>query len=316
MLVLMLVAVFLAVAGIVLGAYLFANRQSLAAADAVRARLHSDAEAEAARSILKDVRASHVPFLDRWLTGLPLTERIRRQLERAGSSQKPGVFLLSAAVCAVCGLAIADTWGGIFGIAFVAVGLALPWGWLAIRQRRRLEAFEALFPDTLDMLANAMRAGYSFQAAAHFIGEEVAAPVGPEFARFYEEQRLGIDVRTALLAMQERVGSLNVKMFVTAVLIQRETGGNLTELLENIGTLMRERVAVQGQIDTLTAEPKLSARVLTALPVAVFFGLSAVNPTFMSPFTQSDAGRLMLLSAIVSVIIGYVMLMRIADIDI
>jgi tight adherence protein B len=216
----------------------------------------------------------------------------------------------------VAGLAIAIRIHGLMSLVFVIAGLAAPWLWLRSQKRRRLAAFDEKFPDTLDMMANAMRAGYSFQAAARFVGDELPAPIGPEFARFHEEQRLGIDVRTALLGMQERIDSLNLKMFVTAVLIQRETGGNLTELLGNLASLMRDRVAVQGQIDTLTAEPKLSAKFLTALPVVLFFALGLTNPQFMDPFSSSTAGKLLLLGAGVSVIMGYIVLMKIADIDI
>jgi tight adherence protein B len=308
-------ALFCAIAGLIVGAYLFLHRRDLAEAAIVRARIHGEDTPADAPSILKDTRASQVPFLDRLLRGRDMTATLHDQLNRAGSTQKPAVFLLTIAVFAVVGVAVEILLGGITGVLAIAAGLALPWIWLITKQRRRLALFDQKFPDTLDMMANAMRAGYSFQAAARFIGEEVPDPIGPEFARFYDEQRLGIDVRTALQAMQRRVNSLNLKMFVTGVLIQRETGGNLTELLDSLSTLMRERVALQGQIETLTAEPKLSARVLTALPVLLFFALRAANPSFMAPMIASNIGHIMLASAVVSVIIGYFILMKIADID-
>lgn len=125
------------------------------------------------------------------------------------------------------------------GVLFTLLGWAAPIIWLRWRQGRRLRAFEQQLPDALDMLVGAMKAGYSFQAATQFIGEEMIDPIGLEFARFYDEQRLGIDVRTALLAMQSRLDSLDLKMFVTAVLIQRETGGNLSEVLSNLADLIR-----------------------------------------------------------------------------
>jgi tight adherence protein B len=166
------------------------------------------------------------------------------------------------------------------------------------------------------MLVSAMKAGYSFQSAMTFIGEEVPDPLGPEFARFYEEQRLGMEVRIALVALQERTDSLDLRMFVTAILIQRETGGNLGEVLENISGLMRERAALKGEIETLTAESKLSARILGALPFVVFGAVNLLNPGFMRPLLETENGPRLLLMATTSVAIGYWMMMKIADIDI
>jgi len=166
------------------------------------------------------------------------------------------------------------------------------------------------------MIVTAMRAGYSFQAAMRFVGEEMPAPLGPEFARFYEEQRLGVEVRTALLGIHERVRSLDFKMLATAVLIQRETGGTLSDILANIATLMRERVAIRAQIETLVSEPKMSARVLAAAPVVLYFGLLLINPEYVEPLTTTTLGRFLLIGAAVSVSIGYFILSSMADVDI
>jgi tight adherence protein B len=204
----------------------------------------------------------------------------------------------------------------IFVVVFGAIGAVLPFMWIKRRQRRRLEAFQAQLPDAIDMLVSAMKAGYSFQAAMNFIGQETPAPLGPEFARFYDEQRLGIDVRSALLSLQTRVDSMDLKMFVTAVLVQRESGGNLGEVLANISDIMRERFALEGELETLTAESRLSARILAALPVLVFLGMFALNPSFMRPMLQQTAGQAMLVLALVSVGLGYLVMVRISDIDV
>jgi tight adherence protein B len=192
-----------------------------------------------------------------------------------------------------------------------------PFLWVRRKQKKRIRDFEQQLPDAIDMLVSAMKAGYSFQAATQFIGEEIIDPLGPEFARFYDEQRLGVDVRSALLGMQTRLESLDLKMFVTAVLIQRETGGNLGEVLSNLADLIRQRIAMRGQIQTLIAEPKLSARFLAVLPVIVFLVLSAFNPHFFDPMLREGSiGRLVLTISAVSVVIGYMIMMRIADVDI
>jgi tight adherence protein B len=166
------------------------------------------------------------------------------------------------------------------------------------------------------MLVSAMKAGYSFQAAMKFIGEEVEEPLGPEFLRFYEEQRLGVEVRTALLALQHRVQDLDLRMFVTAVLIQRETGGMLGEVLERISSLMRERATLKGEIETLTAEAKLSARILSVLPFFVFGFAYMMNPGFIQPMIDSMIGKWILVGCLVSVGMGYLVMKRIANVDI
>lgn len=313
--IIILAAVFLATLGIIVGTYLFVNRRALAEAEAVRSRLHGDTLVAGPQTILKDDAVSTLPFLDRLLKGRNVTDVVQLRLQRAGSEQKPGVFMLFSALLGVVGLALGARAGFLLSIVIGTIAALLPWVWLGYAQRKRVAKFDLQLPEALDMMSNAMKAGYSFQAAAKFISEEIGAPLGAEFGRFYDEQRLGIDVRTALVAMHERINSLDLKMFVTAVLIQRETGGNLTELLGNLGTLMRDRVALRGQIETLASEPKLSGRFLSLLPVAIFVLLGVLNPAFVAPFRTSTAGHYMLAGGVVSCIIGYMMMMKMAQID-
>jgi tight adherence protein B len=229
----------------------------------------------------------------------------------------PAGFVQMCLISVISGVGLGILFGSaILTAAFGVGGAIAPFLWVKRRQRKRLEAFQAQLPDAIDMLVSAMKAGYSFQAAMNFIGEETPAPLGPEFARFYDEQRLGIDVRSALLSLQTRVDSMDLKMFVTAVLVQRESGGNLGEVLANISDIMRERFALEGELVTLTAESRLSARILAALPLLVFLGMFALNPSFMRPMLQQSAGQIMLALAGVSVAMGYLVMVRIADVDV
>jgi tight adherence protein B len=182
-------------------------------------------------------------------------------------------------------------------------------------KRKRVGRFETQLPEGLDMLVNALKAGYSLQAGMEFVGSQLPAPLGPEFARFYDEQRLGIDVRTALLRLQERIGTADARMFVTSLLVQRETGGNLGEVLTNLATLMRERVAFRGEVETLTAEPKFSARVLASLPVVVYIGFRLFQPDFIRPLHTQPEGAYILAYAAASCFVGYLVMMKIADIE-
>ena len=316
--ILVLTAVFLATLAILVGGFVLVNRRSLEAADVARSRLRAAEGGEKTWTLLKDERVSDLEFLNRLLSGRAWIDTLRVHLLRAGTDVRAGSFLMIIVVCGMAGTLFGLQANSVLsGIFFTVLGWAAPIIWLRWRQRRRLIAFEQQLPDAIDMLVSAMKAGYSFQAATQFIGEEMIAPVGPEFARFYDEQRLGIDVRTALLGMQARVDSLDLKMFVTAVLIQRETGGNLSEVLGNLADLIRQRIAMKSQLQTLIAEPKLSARFLALLPVVVFAVVSMLNPGFFNDMVASGSiGRLVLIGAAISVVVGYMIMMKIADVDI
>lgn len=314
--VVVLLAVFLSVSGLLIGVYTLVNRRELAMGSAARSRLEPEAAAATATLIMREEEAaSALPFLNRLLVGRGLTDELANRLRRAGVSMNPGTFILITAVLAGCGVLLGSRVGLIGRLAGLVVGILLPLTWLARTTRKRVMAFEQQLPDAIDMLVSALKSGYSFHAATSFLGQELGEPLGPEFQRMYDEQRLGIEARQALLNLQERVGSVDIRMFVTALLIQRETGGNLSEVLTNTGQVMRERVSVRGALDTLTAEAKLSARLLALLPVAVFFALSLISPEFTGAFTASRTGQLMLLGAALSVATGYSIMMKIADIE-
>lgn len=315
--ILTLTAIFLATMAFVVGGYVLINRRTLEAAEIARSRLRANEGPEKTWRILKDERISDVPFLNRLLSGKSWVDALAVQLERAGSETRPVTFLMIILIAGLLGTLIGGKIAGPAAVLFMILGWLGPFLWLRWRQKRRLNQFEQQLPDAIDMLVSAMKAGYSFQAATQFIGEEMIDPLGPEFARFYEEQRLGMDVRTALISMQSRVDSLDLKMFVTAVLIQRETGGNLSEVLSSLADLVRQRIAMKGQIQTLIAEPKLSARFLAVLPIIVFLVLSATNPHFFDPMTAPGSlGRLVLTISAVSVVVGYMIMMKIADVDV
>jgi tight adherence protein B len=314
---LILLAVFIATAALLVATYLYVNRRRLQAANDALTRLTATEDERRAISILKGAQAGGAGLLGRLLTGRSYTESLTEELRRAGLDMSPANFVQICFVTIAVGVAVGLMLGGaIFGGALGVAGVVAPFLWMRRRQRKRLEAFQAQLPDAIDMLVSAMKAGYSFQAAMNFIGEETPAPLGPEFARFYDEQRLGVDVRSALLSLQTRVDSMDLKMFVTAVLVQRESGGNLGEVLANISDIMRERFALEGELETLTAESRLSARVLSSLPVLVFLGMFALNPQFMRPMLQQRAGQIMVVLASASVILGYLVMVRIADIDV
>jgi tight adherence protein B len=312
---LVLLLVFFGTAMLVLGFYAFANRRRLAAAEMLRERLGDAAPIAATINILRDERRSTVAPLDRFLESLNVSSAIEYQLRQAGASWSVGEFVIGSGVAASLLLVTGQQWGSMTAWMGALFGAALPFIVLRQMQQRRKKKFEEQLPEAIDMIVNAMRAGFSFQAALKFVGEHVPAPLGEEFMRVYDEQRLGADIRSALLAMQERVGTLDAKMLVTSLLIQRETGGNLSEVLSGLATLIRDRAALRGQVDTLTAEPKFTGRVLAMLPVAAFFALLYLYRPMMLPLLTTSTGRMILFYAGFSIVMGYFILMKIADID-
>ena len=316
---LVLTLVFLGALLLVVGGFVFANRRRLSAADAARVRvgevgglLRSDVPI----SILRDERVSDFKTLNELLSGRNVTVQLEKQLAHAGSRQKPGEFVLFTLLSAMIGLTIVQYLvGGVVNFVGAFFFAFIPWLLLRRRQEKRRQQFEIAFPDALDLMTNALRAGYSLQAAMEFVGRESPAPLRAEFLRFYDEQRLGVDVRTALLAMQERIGTEEARLFVTSLILQRETGGNLVELLSNISNLIRERLKFQANLETLTAEPKMSARVLAAMPFVMFAVIYTINREYMQPLFTEALGKGLIVYAFVSVIIGYLIMERIASVD-
>ncbi len=312
---LVLLLVFFGTALLVVGSYAFINRRRLAAAASLRSRVGDSAPIVVQANLLRDTRRSSVGALDRFLESAALTSAVEFELRRAGAPWSVGEFLLGSAVTASLLLLLGQQGGLLFAVFMLAIGVAAPFLLLRNMQARRRKRFENQLPEAIDMIVNAMRAGFSFQAALKFVGDEVPAPLGDEFTRVYDEQRLGADIRSALLSMQERIGTLDAKMFVTSLLIQRETGGNLSEVLGGLASLIRDRSALRGQVDTLTAEPKFSGRVLSLLPVIGFLALYYLNKPMMEPLFTQPAGKSLMIYAAASVMVGYFIMMKIADID-
>lgn len=313
-----LLVVFIGTTGLLAGGYLFLNRKKLEESDVVMERLKEVEQALAtSQNILRDDTVSDLPILDRLLSSQKWTIGLGTRLTRAGTKMSPGSFVLRTALASSIGFLFGAILkpGLVLPLICALIGVAASFVWLSSREKARAVRFKEQLPDALDMLVSSMKAGYSLQAGMKFVGEELGAPIGPEFMRFYEEQRLGVEVRTALLAMQQRVNDLDFRMFVIAVLIQRESGGNLGEVLGRISALMRERAALQGEVISLTAESKMSGRILSVLPVVVFGIITLISPDFTKPMTVSFIGQLLMGGAALSVVIGYAVMMRIANVE-
>jgi tight adherence protein B len=243
---------------------------------------------------------------------------LRRLLEQAGSSLTPPRFLMICGGAALVGATIVIV--ARLSIAFVPLaaiaGASLPIGWLWFMRRRRLTAFARQLPDALELVSRALRAGHSLASGLSLVADEVGDPLGKEFSRCYEEQNLGIPLEDALEEMTERVPNLDLRFFATAVILQRQTGGDLAEILDKIGSLIRERFKIWGQVQALTGEGRLSGIVLLALPPVLFVVMYRLNPEYVMLLFSDPLGNKMLVVAAVLQIVGALVIKKIVNIKV
>jgi tight adherence protein B len=238
--------------------------------------------------------------------------------EQADTSLTVPRLLIICSVFAVAGAAL----GAILEIhpalllvlgAFMAV---MPMFWLLFRRKRRLKAFAVQLPDALEMLSRALRAGQSLSAGCNTIAHEMSPPIGKEFGRMFEEQNLGISLEESLDGLANRIPNLDLKFFCTAVVLQRQTGGDLAEILDKIGHLIRERFQIWGQVQALTGEGRLSGIILLALPIVLFAVVYHLNPDYVSVLFTDEMGKKMLAGAIFLQIAGALIIRKIVNIKV
>lgn len=201
-------------------------------------------------------------------------------------------------------------------VATAAATIALPLLWLIRKRKKRIRTLVEQLPDVFDLLGQALRAGHALGGAIQLVSQQMPEPIAKEFSRVFHEQNLGIKIEEALLNMANRVDQMDVRFFVTAVLIQRQTGGDLAEVLDKIGKVIRDRIQLLGTVQALTAEGRLSGWVLLALPVVVFFACLFVNPEYARVLIDTPSGRTMLGVAIGMDLMGMAMIKKIVNIKV
>jgi tight adherence protein B len=192
----------------------------------------------------------------------------------------------------------------------------VPFAWLLNKRRTRLKAFAAQLSDALELVARALRAGHSLAAGMHVVAEEMPAPIADEFGRVYEEQNLGVAVEEALKNMCDRVPNLDLRFFVNSVLIQRQTGGDLAEILDKIGYVIRERFRILGQVKALTAEGRLSGVILLALPFGLFLMMLHIKPDYIEKLWTHPLGIKMSVFALIAQLVGAIVIKKIVNIKV
>jgi tight adherence protein B len=269
-------------------------------------------------ALLRDEQLSQIPALDVFLRRSERISAIQIMLAQGDTNMRAGNFLaLCAIIAAVAGLA-AFIWSGKGPVAWAAmlVGFLLPCSYASYRRNKRFEKFEELFPEAIDTLARAVRAGHAFTTAIEMIASEVAEPVCGEFRKLYEEQKFGMPVRDALINLTERVPLVDVKFFVTAVMLQRETGGNLAEILDNLSYVIRERFKIQRQVRVYTAQGRLTMALLMGMPPVIVTVMLLIEPAFIRPLFSDPIGHTLLVAGITLQTIGYFVIRKIIKIQV
>jgi tight adherence protein B len=242
---------------------------------------------------------------------------VSKMVEQADANIKPsalfGIGLGVGFVAMLMGIWMVNIY--VAPVMFL-LAFPLPFLWLAWKRKSRLNRFAAQLPDALELTARALRAGHSLAAGLHVVAEEMQAPIAKEFNRVYEEQNLGIQLEDALKNMIDRVPNLDLKFFITSVAIQRQTGGDLAEILDRIGYVIRERYKILGQVKALSAEGRLSGVVLIALPIGLFFLMMFMKPDYEKLLWTEPLGIKMSIGALIGLIVGAFVIKKIVDIKV
>ena len=320
-----LVLFFVFVAGLFLvyALFLFTSRKSDARrallnerlAEAIRSSAHStDVDVQLAREEL----LSEIPWLNRSLVKLEITSRLKRIIDQADLQVTVMRLFLFSLTAAAFGFLAASmiTISLPLKLLFALIAGVLPFLHVMNKRKKRMKRFLQLLPDALDLMSRGLSAGHAFTESLQMVATEMPEPISAEFRKTYDEQNLGLSLKLALENLVQRMPLLDLRMCVTAIMIQRETGGNLSELLEKVAYTIRERFRIMEDLKTLTLSSRWSAWLLCGLPIFMAIYMSAMNPTYMEVMWRDPRGHNLLFIAAVMQILGMLMVNKIMKIKI
>ncbi len=286
-------------------------RERLAALDAAISRQKSEE-----LDLLKQELLSTVPALNRVMRTSAAVALLQKRLSQAGMGIRPGKFLLtcgcSGAMSALLVSQFVD--GAAVPLAAFIAGVYAPFGVMSVRRARRFRRFESMLPEAIELLARAVRAGHSFSSSLELLATEMADPLGTEFRKIYEEQKFGLPVRDALLNFVDRVPTVDVKFFVTAILMQRDTGGNLAEILDKLSYLMRERFKILRQVRVYSAQGRMTMWILMALPPGLGVMMMMMSPKMFGRMFTDPIGHMLIFGGIAMQTAGFFLIRKIVNI--
>jgi len=269
-------------------------------------------------SILRDDALSSIPALDDLLKRFRITQNLNALLTQADVSMRVGTFITITLLLAVLGAIVAfaaSRWFWMTGVGALAVG-CIPYRLIQRKKEPRRRMFERQFPDALDLMTGALRSGMAFTGALQVVSEESPDPVATEFRIVFEEHRLGLSLRESLEGMTERIDSTELRLFVTAVLIQKDTGGNLAEILDGTAYVIRDRFRILGDVRTITAQARLSGIILTILPLVMASALLILVPDYMKTLVTDPVGPYLIAAAVFLQVLGFLVIRKIVNIKV
>lgn len=268
--------------------------------------------------IVRKESLSEIPWLNDLLKRARKLQLFRVLHQQADCRTPLGVFVLAAAVLALSGLLLALSMGQTFVLALlfgVLLG-AVPYAYLLWRKNQRLAMFERQLPEALELVSRALRAGHAFSVGLKMVGEEAADPIGKEFRQVFDEVSMGVSLPQALDNMTHRIDSIDLRFFITSVLVQRETGGNLAEIIDSLAGLIRQRFELQLRVRALSAEGRMSAVVLFGLPIVVGMLLFKMNPDYMGLLFTDPIGRNLATVGSIMMVVGAAVMKRMVTIKV
>lgn len=315
------VITFLTVVGVIEGLYLLYRSMNVGRTHAVGKRLRnfsaSGMSNEEAMSLLRKRMLSDVPVVNRMLSAFPRSHAMDRMLVQSGVDLTVSRYLLiqvslTLLLFIVLFFALDIFWFVSLPIALLA-GFYIPYGYIAGKTRERASAVSNQLPDALDYLARSLRAGNPFSAGLKQASLEMNEPIATEFAITFEELNFGVDIEDALEHLSQRTSSDEMRYFITAVLIQKSTGGNLAEVMNRLSAVMRARARTLREIRVLAAEMKLSANVLIGLPFVVAGALLVINPGYLSTLIETSLGYMVIGTQLLLMVTGYIIIQRMVN---
>lgn len=269
-------------------------------------------------TILKREVFSTTPWVDELIRQIPGSLELSRLIKQSGQKWQVSVVLMASAAIALLGWWIASLAISSFGLSLI-IGLAIgaaPYIYLYVTREIRFARFDALLPEAVDLMARGLRAGHAVTAVLEMVGNEVSDPVGTEFRAMHEEQALGLPLREAMLNLVDRVPRDDVRFLATAILLQKETGGNLAQILDKTAAVMRERARLRGQLRIYTAQGRITGWILCIAPFVMFGLISMVNKTYEKPLFTDPLGIKMIYTGLIMMAIGILAIRKIIDIKV
>jgi tight adherence protein B len=270
-------------------------------------------------SVVRQVEAPKNRFAQMLVDKYKLGPKLALFLEQAGMQWQPARFVHLTLVCFGAGLAAG--WlllpvAHVFAVATGFLAAVGPFVMVYLKRKSRLHKFEEIFPDTLEFISRSMRAGHAFSVSLEMIHREFPEPISGEFRRTFEEANLGLPIEVALEKLAQRVPSLDVHFFVSAVMLQKRTGGNLAEILDKLAYVIRERFKLRGRIRAVSAHGRMTATALSCIPIAVAILMFYTNPDYVKFFFTDDVGNIMLGAAVFLQLVGYLIMQKIVNIEV